>query len=253
MNELTGSGSELDKDAFLMLMVTQFQYQDPLNPMEDTEFVAQLAQFTSMEQMMSMNESMDELVDAQDKQLTVGASSFIGLDVSARGYGISLEKGVSSTVYYASDEDIATGAVNIFDSNSQIVASVPLPATAAGINEFQWDGKLANGEQALDGVYTIGISATDANGDVVTTDTQVRGTVDGVSTYNGEQYLRLSDGRVVSLAEVYEILEPQTSTDNSDSETDSNSSSGDTSGDTSTDSSDSTNTDSSADNTTTTE
>ncbi len=211
-NYLVGSGDELDKDAFLMLMVTQFQYQDPLNPSEDTEFVAQLAEFTALEQMMNLNESMDGLVEASGKELTVGAASFIGLDVSARGYGVSVTNGEASTVFYAHDVDIASGAVNIFDSNNQMVASVPIGATSSGVHEFNWDGVLADGSKAKDGVYTISLSAIDDSGNVVVTDTQVTGTVDGVSTYNGEQFLHLTDGRLVSLAEVREILKPQETT-----------------------------------------
>lgn len=54
---------ELGKDDFLKLLITQLQNQDPQNPMEDREFIAQMAQFTSMEQMLNMNKSMDKLVD----------------------------------------------------------------------------------------------------------------------------------------------------------------------------------------------
>ncbi len=206
---LAGQGDELDKDAFLMLMVTQFQYQDPLNPSEDTEFVAQLAQFSSLEQMQNMNSSMEGLVEASNKQLTVGAASFIGLDVSAQGYGLSVSGGESTTMFYAHDTDVASGSVNIFDSNSQMVATIPLNATTAGVHEFNWDGKLANGATAADGVYTVSLSLLDADGEPVVSDVQVTGTVDGVSTYNGEQYLRMTDGRVVSLAQVREILQPE--------------------------------------------
>ncbi len=206
---LTGTGDDLDKDSFLVLMVTQLQYQDPLNPAEDTEFVAQLAQFNSLEQMMNMNESMTGLVEAQNKALTVSSASFIGLDVAASGYGVSVSGGKASEVLYACDDDIASGAVNIFNSNMEMVASVPLSPTAPGVHKFEWDGYLSDGSVAADGVYTIALSAFDANGDTVVTQTQVSGKVDGVSSYNGEQFLKLTDGRIVALSEVTEILKPE--------------------------------------------
>ncbi len=204
-NYMVGSGSELDKEAFLLLLVTQFQYQDPLSPSEDTEFVAQLAQFTSLEQMMNLNTTMESLVATIDSQMVIQTASLIGLDVAARGTGISLTDGVASQIAYASDVDIASAVANIYDSSGNLVASVAMSPSTAGVNHFTWDGKDSDGNTCANGVYTFALSATDANGDWVLTDTQVSGTVNAVSNYSGEVLMRLSDGRVVSLSEVYEI------------------------------------------------
>ena len=68
-------GSDLGKEEFLQLLVTQFQYQDPLNPMEDKEFIAQLAQFSSLEQNMKLNENMENLLSLQQQQTVIGASN----------------------------------------------------------------------------------------------------------------------------------------------------------------------------------
>ena len=78
-------GSDLGKEEFLQLLVTQFQYQDPLNPMEDKEFIAQLAQFSSLEQNMQMNENLENLLSLQQQQTVIGAANYIGKTVSARG------------------------------------------------------------------------------------------------------------------------------------------------------------------------
>lgn len=61
-------GSDMDKESFMLLLVTQFQHQDPLNPMEDKEFIAQLAQFSALEQQMNTNATMQELVKVQQAQ-----------------------------------------------------------------------------------------------------------------------------------------------------------------------------------------
>lgn len=71
-------GSNMDKDSFMLLLVTQFKYQDPLNPMEDKEFIAQLAQFSSLEQLMNLNTSMEGLTDATNNQQMINATSYIG-------------------------------------------------------------------------------------------------------------------------------------------------------------------------------
>ncbi|HWR56216.1 MAG TPA: flagellar hook capping FlgD N-terminal domain-containing protein [Negativicutes bacterium] len=69
----THKGDNLDKDDFLKLLVTQLQYQDPLNPMDDTDFIAQTAQFTALEQMQNLNNTT----------LLGQATNFIGKDIEA--------------------------------------------------------------------------------------------------------------------------------------------------------------------------
>ena len=210
----SSGGSEMDKNSFLMLLVTQFKYQDPLNPMEDKEFVAQLAQFNALDQSMQTNENLENLLAAQEKQTTISASSYLGREVSARGYGVSVEDGRVSKIEYASSEEIAKGQANIIDGNSNVVATVDLGRLAAGsIGEVKWDGTYSNGSVAADGVYTVAIVAWNANGDRITDiDTSVTGTVGAVSYYNGEHYLRLTDGRTVLLSNVREIVDPNAAT-----------------------------------------
>lgn len=205
----TGS-SEMDKNSFLMLLVTQFKYQDPLNPMDDKEFVAQLAQFNALEQSMQTNENLENLLAAQEKQTTISASSYLGREVSARGYGVSVEDGKVSKIEYAAAEEIAKAQANIIDGNKNVVATVDLGSLAAGsIGEVKWDGTYNNGSVATDGVYTVAIVAWNANGDrIADIDTSVSGTVSAVSYYNGEHYLRLTDGRTVLLSNVREIVDP---------------------------------------------
>lgn len=212
INSSTG-GSELDRNAFLMLLVTQFQYQDPLNPMEDKEFIAQLAQFNALEQSMQTNENLQNLLAEQQRQTNISAANYLGREVSARGYGVSVENGTVSKLEYASDQEIAKAQANIIDASNQVVATVDLGSLAAGsIGEVNWNGMYSSGGMAPDGVYTVAIVAWNANGDRISNiDTSVTGTVTGVSFYNGEHYLRLSDGRTVLLSNVREIVDPDVS------------------------------------------
>ena len=73
--------SELGKDAFLQLLITQLQNQDPTNPMDDREFIAQMAQFSSLEQMQNMTKAMESLLVSQQQTQMMGYSTFVGKEV----------------------------------------------------------------------------------------------------------------------------------------------------------------------------
>lgn len=205
--QVSNSNSELDKEAFLKLLVTQFQYQDPLNPMEDKEFIAQLAQFSALEQSMQTNENITLLLNETAMQTSISVTNYIGKEVSARGYGISKENGSVSLIQYAGSEEMASCVLNILDATGNIVATVNLGAQAAGIHDFVWDGKKSDGSEAPDGTYTVNFVGKNSSGDSVFVDTSVSGRVTGTSSYNGEYYLKLSGNRTVLLSNVREVVE----------------------------------------------
>lgn len=222
LQQSLNKGGSLDKESFLLLLVTQFQHQDPLNPMDDKEFVAQLAQFSSLEQAMTTNENLTSLLEAQQTQQSMGAVSYIGKQVLARGYGVSVEGDTVSEIKYALGEEATKGFINIFDSNNQLVTTVDLPALGTGIHTFKWDGRMQNGSKVPEGVYTVSISCTNSKGEPIIADTEVSGKVTAVSNYEGEQYLRLSDGRVVALKNVREVVEAKAETKPDDTNTNGN-------------------------------
>ncbi|MCU9612100.1 flagellar hook assembly protein FlgD [Caldibacillus lycopersici] len=78
----TESSNTLGQDAFLKLLITQLQYQDPLNPMEDTQFISQMATFTSLEQMMGIKDSLDSVVSLQKENQLVAYNQFVGKEVT---------------------------------------------------------------------------------------------------------------------------------------------------------------------------
>ena len=144
----TTGKSELDRDAFLMLLVTQFQYQDPLNPMEDKEFIAQLAQFSALEQSMQMNESITSLTEEVARQTSINITNYIGKEVSARGYGISKSGSDVSVIQFAGAEEMASCSINILDASGTIVRTVNLGSQSSGIHDFVWDGIKTVGSEA---------------------------------------------------------------------------------------------------------
>jgi flagellar basal-body rod modification protein FlgD len=203
--------SQLDKEDFLTLLVVQMQNQDPLNPMDDKEFTAELAQFSSLEQLTQINEGVAALGETTVHQEMVNAASYIGKTIRAVGDNLSIhEDGTVSTMYYKLADKAEKVYMNIFDENGNIVSTVELGAQAAGDHEFQWDGKDWKGRDLPEGVYYLAMAAEGEDGSAILTQTEVAGVVTAVQYSGGVTYLRLSDGRTVAFQYVKEVVAPST-------------------------------------------
>lgn len=236
-NSIVGQqkGTSLDKNAFMLLLVTQFKYQDPLNPMDDKEFVAQMAQFSSLEQLMNLNTSMTSLTDATNNQQMINATSYIGKEVTVSGNSIGKvtdteKKTMSITKFrYAPQSDVASGTLTVRDGENNVVYTQTIPALSAGTTyDFTWDGKTSAGEVAPDGVYTVNLSLLDEKGEAVLADQVVNAKVTGVVNSNGTVNLGLDGGQLMPLANVRQVNLPTTTSTDTSSGSDSSSGSGTT-------------------------
>ncbi|EMG35673.1 flagellar hook capping protein [Desulfocurvibacter africanus PCS] len=196
----------LDQSTFLNLLMAQLQHQDPLNPMEDKDFTAQLAQFSSLEQLNKINEGIEGLNSSAGRQDMLGAVSFIGKDIRAFGNTVSKEGTSITKAFYELEEPVSDMYVNVYDSYGALVDTQKVGARQAGSYEFQWDGTDFNGAKLSDGTYTMAIAAENAKGESVMVYTEVSGKVSGVSGESGIPMLRLTDGRTVSFFNVKEIV-----------------------------------------------
>lgn len=209
-------GSTMDKESFLLLLVTQFKYQDPLNPMEDKEFISQLAQFSSLEQMMNMNEGMEKLTTATNNQQMVNATSYIGKLVSVTGNtigkttdGATGETSIS-TFRYAFGDNVVKGTLTIRDASGNTIYTEDLAGKQAGTTfEFNWSGLNGAGQVAPDGVYTVALAAYNAKGEAVLSDQVVDATVTGVVNQNGTVMLGMDGGQLMELANVRQVTTPK--------------------------------------------
>jgi flagellar basal-body rod modification protein FlgD len=211
-------GSIMDKDSFMLLLVTQFKYQDPLNPMEDKEFVAQLAQFSSLEQLMNLNTGMDGLTKATTNQQMINATSYIGKQVTVSGTSIGkvTDAGGASTITrfrYAPQDTVAGGTITVYDQSNNIIYSEQVASKSAGTTyDFYWDGKNNAGQSAPDGVYRVGLALLNSKGEAVLSDQVVDAAVTGVVSdqSTGIVYLGLEGGQLMPLADVRQVTLPQT-------------------------------------------
>lgn len=210
----------LGQDEFLKLLLVQMQNQDPANPMEDKEYMSQMAQFSSLEQLTQLNGSMKSMIDNNAQDQMVSAVGFIGKEVRAEGYNVSREGDEISKVFYGLGEPVANAFINIYDQNNNLVRTVQLGSKAEGTYEFEWDGKDWSGKDASDGVYTIAMAAEDADGKPVMVKTEVSGEVTGVVAEGGQQFLHLKDGRYINFLNIREVVSPTDVSDPTDGQDD---------------------------------
>ncbi len=208
-----------DKDTFLKLLVAQLQHQDPLNPVEDKEFIAQLAQFTTVEELQNIRTGMDTLNTAYLRQQAVSASSLIGNYVEAPGdkvtiAGIGTDQAYSSYINFNVPRDAASMTMNVYAINAdgtygRLVSSRDLGSCAAGDASVQWDGRDANGNPLSDGVYAVNFVAKDADGGGIYVTSSSTGRVIRVEmAEDGNHTLVLQDLRTVKFNDVKKVDDP---------------------------------------------
>jgi flagellar basal-body rod modification protein FlgD len=179
----------LDKDAFLRLLTTQLQNQDPLNPTDSTEFTAQLAQFSSLEQLSNVNETLNTLKLYQASINNAQAVGFIGKDIVANGNSIEMKGGQPVSCDYEIPAAAKSVVVTIYDATGNFVQDYEKTALAAGKQSFTWDGRDRNGNTVADGAYTFEVQALDQKGAKLNVTTFSKGTVTGVTFEDGITYL----------------------------------------------------------------
>ncbi|HGM5552022.1 MULTISPECIES: flagellar hook assembly protein FlgD [Pseudomonas] len=205
-NSTTG-GQALGKDAFLQLLVTQLKNQNPLDPQDNSAFVAQLAQFSSLEGITTLNSTVSSLAGNYSSSQALQASSLVGRNVIVQTNTVQLDdpsKGMTGSVTVPSS--IAGGTVSITDSSGTVVRTIDLGSRAAGSASFTWDGKDKDGNLVKTGTYTVKANAS-INGTATDLATYLPATVNSVtiSQTGGELMLNLSGKGTVALSKVQTI------------------------------------------------
>jgi flagellar basal-body rod modification protein FlgD len=188
----------LGQDVFLKLLVTQLQFQDPLKPLESTEFVSQLAQFTELEQMTALKTNVDGMVRLMASLNNYGAVDLIGKEVQVAGVSVAHTAGTPSTLNYSLDAPASAGAVSILNVLGEVVRALEVGPQYAGPNSALWDGLDSNGDPVPSGSYTFSVQALDASGAPVRGATYTQGQVSGVTYENGVPYLIVNGERVLA-------------------------------------------------------
>lgn len=196
----------VNRDQFLKLLVTQLRYQDPLNPMESTEFTSQLAQFTSLEQLYNLNSSFEGLKNAMTSQNNYQAVNLIGKSVIASGNTLRVQDTrVLNQGSYILEGPAGQVKISIYDKDGILVKTLDKTAVEAGLNPINWDGLGLYGQTVSDGDYTFEVKAYDGIGEMVEAAVYIEGEITGLTFGPGGSTSLLMHGLVINLDDVLEI------------------------------------------------
>jgi flagellar basal-body rod modification protein FlgD len=196
--------SAMGETQFLQLLTAQLQNQDPLNPMDDTTFVAELAQFSSVEQLTSVNTNLQSLMVAQASSNDTSAASLIGTQVLYNSGSVALGATGGATLYANLGSAAASGTAVITNAAGQTVRTLQFGSEPSGAVQIPWDGTDDQGNALPPGTYTVTITANDSSGNPVTVTSQAEGLVTGVNFSAGYPQL-LINGNEVQMSNVDQI------------------------------------------------
>ncbi len=214
INTSTASGkSELGKDDFLKLMIAQLRYQDPLNPMENTEYTAQLAQFTSLEQLTNMSKSLDNSVNA-NFQLVASinntmTAAFIGKDVKLDGNSFTYKAQDEIQLGYNLGGNAHKVKVTVYNEAGVAVKVFDNMPGEGGDHKFSWDFTDSGGRSLAPGNYSFSVEATASNGEPISASYYKTGTINALRFTEAGTML-IVDGVEYPLGDIQEIYNPIT-------------------------------------------
>ncbi|HPJ96421.1 MAG TPA: flagellar hook capping FlgD N-terminal domain-containing protein [Syntrophales bacterium] len=199
LSSVTSKTTSLGKDDFLKMLVAQLKHQDPLNPMDGTEFAAQLAQFSSLEQLTNMNTQLTNLGLYQKTMISTEAVNLLGKEVTV-GQGNQFQvDGENGNFSYSVAGDAAQVSISILDVSGREVDRIEAGPQSAGQQNVAWQkGNNSNG------LYSYKVTAVDANGDAVKVTSMTTGKVTAVQYKDNAIYLTVN-GQEVAFSNIVSV------------------------------------------------
>lgn len=208
---VSSNKSVLGKDDFLKLMIAQLKNQDPLNPMDGTEYASQLAQFSSLEQLTNLNSYLKQSIDA-NYMLTQSINNtmlanLIGKEVKVNSKDLQVNGQESLSIGYELPEGVKSVKVNIYNQYGTLIKSLEA-SNKKGSNKLLWDLTDNNGEKVINGDYKYEVIASDYNDNAVNVTSYILGLIDGIK-YSENGTLLIINGAQYSVGDILEIINKQ--------------------------------------------
>jgi flagellar basal-body rod modification protein FlgD len=195
---------DLGKDAFMQLLVTQMAYQNPLEPMDNTEFIAQLAQFSALEQQQNIAAGIELLALSQTAATNSQMVNLIGKRVVVPGSMFSIDEGKPVELRFETTEGAGPAELLISNDQGEVVRRIPMDGLNTGMNKYTFDGKDASGNTLESGNYTYSILSYDGS-DIEGLTKYANYLVDSVS-FEGSAIMLKSQDVTISLNDVSEVI-----------------------------------------------
>jgi len=199
---------KMDKDAFMKLMLAQMKHQDPTNPMQSHELAAQLAQFSSVEQLQNVNSTLAEMRAGQKPSEGFQALNFIGKAVSGDSSKLVRVKGDSNHDFsFTLPDNAKEVSIRVRNSNGEIVRTIKMSDLKKGENSYTWNGQDERGQAMSAGEYQFLVDATTSSGSKLNVKTDFSGTITGLN-YTPEGPVLLVGTQSIKLKDVKKIVDP---------------------------------------------
>ena len=201
-----GNKSGLDQNAFLKLLVAQMKNQDPLKPMDNTDFVAQLAQFSNLEQVMGINSRLDTLAAQGQGLQNTQVADLVGKTVTVNGSKVTLDgSGTGAPFAFSLAAPSAQTTITVTDAAGNVVRTIDGGNRPGGLVKMAWDGKSDAGVQQLAGSYTVSIAAQSSTGAPVSVTQNGTGVVQAIAFKGGKPQVQLDNGLSAPVSDLLDI------------------------------------------------
>jgi flagellar basal-body rod modification protein FlgD len=172
------------RDTFLRLLTTQLQNQDPTSPMQNEEFLSQLAQFSSLEQLMGLQGTLQAVYAGIEGLNSASMANLLGTDVVARGNQVRFDGESPIDLAWKAPAGTVNGKVTITDEAGKVVRVIEVGALGEE-GSVSWDGRDRDGNLVRPGTYTFSVTGSDSQGNPVTVQTRIHGTITGMDYSQG--------------------------------------------------------------------
>jgi flagellar basal-body rod modification protein FlgD len=204
-----GGNKAMGRDAFLKLLVAQLKNQDPLKPQDNSAFVAELAQFSSLEQSMGVNDKLNQMMLQNQGMANSNVINMVGQVATVKGSLITTDgSGIGVPVVFSQDRASDQTTIQIQDASGRVVRTLDLGGRGAGTTRITWDGRSDAGLVMPKGTYAVALKATDADGGTVVTSQETSGTITGVAFDKGYPVLHLSNGVNAPVSDLLRVESP---------------------------------------------